>query len=109
MINLLSSFADNLQTGGFTFILGMLVIFGGMEILVADVSLVGKLMMKNDKTVSTKKEQEVINEVQAPQVVEVSNDEIPEDVRVAIIAAIAAYYTQSGSKNEFKVRKIKKI
>ena len=34
---------------------------------------------------------------------------VPEDIRVAIIAAIAAYYAESGSKNEFKVRKIKKL
>ena len=39
----------------------------------------------------------------------VSDDAIPEDIRVAIIAAVSAYYAENGSKNEFTVKKIKRI
>ena len=50
-------------------------------------------------------------EVDVEPVVEAVSDDIPEDVKVAIIAAISAYYMSSGAKakNEFTVRKIKKI
>ena len=37
------------------------------------------------------------------------DDEIPEEVRVAIIAAIACYYEGTQAKNEFTVKKIKKL
>ena len=63
------NFGERAASGGFTFILGMIVIFVGMTVLILCVTGFG----------------------------------------VAIIAAIAAYYAESGSKNEFKVRKIKKL
>ena len=108
MTNLLSAFTDNVGTGAFTFILGVAVIFFGMIVLVLAVSLVGKIVSGVSEKPAKKPKNEVVEEVAAVPVA-TSDDEIPEDVRVAIIAAIAAYYTDSGAKNEFKVRKIKKI
>ena len=39
----------------------------------------------------------------------VDEDGIPENVRVAIMAAVLAYYEGEGVKNEFVVKKIKKL
>ena len=108
--NLLASvfdnFGENALWGGFTFILGMLVVFLGMTILVLSVSALGKII--SSATEKTKKKVEVKSEEPVEQT-NVQSDDIPEHVRVAIIAAISAYYLDCGSKNEFKVKKIKKI
>ena len=42
--NLLSAFLENAGLGGFTFLLGMVVIFFGMIILILAVSAVGKVI-----------------------------------------------------------------
>jgi Na+-transporting methylmalonyl-CoA/oxaloacetate decarboxylase gamma subunit len=109
-INLLASifdnFGENALWGGFTFILGIAVIFLGMTILVLSVSALGKII--SSSTEKPKKKTEVKIEEKVEQNEE-PTDDIPEHVRVAIIAAISAYYLDSGSKNEFKVKKIKKI
>ena len=109
-VNLLASifdnFGENALWGGFTFILGICVIFFGMTILVLAVSLLGKVVSavydKPKKKVEKKTEEKSVQ-------VQEQSDEIPEEIRVAIVAAISAYYTSSGAKNEFKVKKIKKI
>ncbi len=117
LINLLEqiaaseNFGDRAASGGFTFLLGMLVVFGGMIILVLCVAAFGKaadgIANKVEKS-SDKKNQ--ASEENVPQVTaSQTSDEIPEDIKVAIVAAIAAYYETSGSKNEFTVRKIKKL
>jgi hypothetical protein len=42
--------------------------------------------------------------------VAISDDDVPEEVKVAIIAAISAYYdSQPVQNNEFVVRKIKRL
>ena len=108
MTNLLA--LNNFQNGLFTFILGLLVVFLGMLVIVFAISLAGK-------AISGKKEkpqkEEVVQSAPAPAVVQqpIVEEGIPEDVRVAIIAAIAAYYNsnQPQPEHEFKVRKIKKL
>ena len=42
-------------------------------------------------------------------VAEVADGEIPVEVRLAIVAAIAAYYEGEKSKCEFKVKRIKRL
>ena len=109
LVNLLKAFTqDSLVWGGFTFLLGILVVFLGMTVLVLAVSGMGMAMKKFDKLKQGK------NKIaKTVEITNVSNsaesDEIPEHVRVAIVAAIAAYYADSGVKNEFKVKKIKRI
>ena len=109
-VNLLESltFIEKLSTGGLTFALGMGVVFLGMTILVLSLSLMGKIMTKLDEKKAQKVEEEKSVEITSIEDGETS-DEIPEHIKVAIVAAIAAYYADSGVKNEFKVRKIKKI
>ena len=89
-----------------TFLIGMAVIFLGMTILILCVTGFGKIadaIAKKTEQKAESKNEEVKTEIT------VSDDEIPEDIRVAIIAAVSAYYAESGSKNEFTVKKIKRI
>lgn len=102
-----STFLDNVSTGTLTFVLGIVVIFLGMTVLVLAVSLMGSIMTKIDEKKAQKVEEK--KDVEVTSFEEEQSDEIPEHVKVAIVAAIAAYYADSGVKNEFKVRKIKKI
>ncbi len=101
------NFGERAASGGFTFLLGMIVVFAGMALLVLCVDgfglLVNKIAEKSEKK-SEKTEKPAENSVEATD-----DGSVPEEIRVAIIAAIAAYYAESGSKNEFKVRKIKKL
>ena len=101
-----ASFGEKAADGAITFLIGMAVIFLGMTVLILCVTGFGKIAdaiaKKTEKKAETKNE-EVKTEIT------VSDDEIPEDIRVAIIAAVSAYYAESGSKNEFTVKKIKRI
>ena len=107
--NLLKAFSqDSLVWGGFTFLLGVIVVFLGMAVLVLAVSGMGMAMKKFYKIKSEKSKPTKTVEVTKIAEQEESN-EIPEHVKVAIVAAIAAYYADSGVKNEFKVKKIKRI
>ena len=109
LVNLLKPFThDSFVWGGFTFLLGVAVIFLGMIVLVLAVSGMGIAMKKFDE--HKKEKSKPTKTVEITKVSESStDDEIPEHVRVAIVAAIAAYYADSGVKNEFKVKKIKRI
>lgn len=101
------NFGERAVSGGFTFLLGMIVIFAGMTILVLCVTGFGKIAEAIAKKAEKKSEK---TEKPAEKPIETTDDgTVPEDIRVVIIAAIAAYYAESGSKNEFKVRKIKKL
>ena len=95
--------------GLFTFLLGVLVVFCGMLVLVLFVSAMGKAFTKKSKKEEEPKEDKVPEVVETAPVEIADSDEIPEHVRVAIIAAIACYYEGTQAKNEFTVKKIKKL
>lgn len=99
--------APDIFWGVFTFVLGLIVVFAGMAILVLVVSLVAKVMTAKAKKKETAEETETVEAVTATEPVE--EDGIPESVRVAIMAAVLAYYEGEGVKNEFVVKKIKKL
>ncbi len=98
--------APDIFWGIFTFVLGLIVVFAGMAILVLVVSLVAKVMTAKAKKNETAEETETVEAVTETTVDE---DGIPENVRVAIMAAVLAYYEGEGVKNEFVVKKIKKL
>lgn len=98
--------APDIFWGIFTFVLGMLIVFGGMTILVLIVAGVAKIMTAKKAKKAEENEEESVTEANTE---EVSEDGIPESVRVAIIAAVLAYYEGEGVKNEFVVKKIKKL
>ena len=99
-----ASFGEKATDGFFTFIIGMVVIFAGMTVLILCVEGFGKLAAYIANKTEKKPEEKVEAKNEA-----VSEDGVPEEIRVAIIAAVAAYYAETRSKNEFTVKKIKKL
>ena len=108
LANLLMS---NLEWAIFTLVLGVVVVVVGMLVLVLFVSLAGKMFNKSSKKsnadVDTELDEQVLPVVPAASVAD--ETDIPEHVKVAIIAAIAAYYENNQPQNQFTVRKIKKL
>ena len=96
-----------LMNGLFVFVLGILVVFGGMLIIVLSVQAFGKaLSSKEEKPAETKVEPEPIVEPVAPAL----SDDVPDEVKAAIVAAITAYYFTAKSKPcDFVVRRIKRF
>lgn len=100
-------FNSAIETGLFVFILGILIVFLGMGIIVLVISGIGKIMTaaKNKKSEPSKKETSPAASSAAPSA---TADGVSQEVVAAITAAIACYYSQSGSNCEFVVKKIKK-
>ena len=93
------------QTGFIGFFLGIAIVFLGIGVIVFVVWLVGKVLITSP---SGKKKEKAVEPQPKPQPVPqvVSNDDIPDHVKVAIMAAIMAFYEQQNEKCEFTVRKI---
>lgn len=101
--------APDIFWGIFTFVLGMIVVFAGMAILVLICSGVAKVMASKSAAKKGEDEEESADEIEAVTETTADEDGIPENVRVAIMAAVLAYYEGEGVKNEFVVKKIKKL
>lgn len=101
--------APDIFWGIFTFVLGLIIVFAGMAILVLVVSLVAKVMTAKSKKKAADEDEGAADEIEAVTETTVDEDGIPENVRVAIMAAVLAYYEGEGVKNEFVVKKIKKL
>ena len=96
---------DNLPASGLVFVLGLLVVFFGMAVIVLVLNIIGSIMKKND---AKKKQKE--QAAPATTTVETSEDQAEQErVRVAIVAAITAYYFNQGNNCQFKIKKIKRI
>ncbi len=88
-------------------IIGFAVTFVGIFILIFFVWLLGKAI-KQAGVIRERKKAESTEKLPAAETTG-SSEEVPEEVRVAIIAAIAAYYAGEQSSCEFKVKRIKRI
>ena len=100
------SFDEKLTQGLLTFFIGMFIVFLGIAIIVLCVTIAGKAfsIQKEPKKVEQPKQEEIVT----IQPVETSN-EIPNHVKVAISAAISAYYFENQKSNcDFIVKKIKR-
>ena len=99
--------------GVFTLVLGLLVVFLGMTIIILFVTLAGKIVSKKEKKNAAAnpddEEEEVTMTLPSAPEETAREDEIPDEIKAAIVAAIAAYYDGEKAKPEFVVRKIKKI
>ncbi len=112
MLNLLASKVDKMPavTGGlYTFVLGLLVVFFGIAIIVVFVTIAGKIF----STGESKEVKQPKVEVEKPVVLEkvvapVDDGEVPDHIKVAIIAAISAYYEEAKSNCDFVVKKIRR-
>lgn len=107
-------FNNGIETGLFVLVLGMIVCFLGMAIIVFVISTIGKIIpsvtAKKNGNKPTQKKSEGNNSLQITSA-NAAAAAIPAETVAVITAAIAAYYSQnsqSGSKCEFVVKKIKK-
>lgn len=112
MLNLLAKVnkMEPIPGGLYTFVLGLLVVFLGIAIIVIFVSIAGKIFSsgetKEPKQPKVKVEKPVVVEkVEAP----VDNGEVPDHIKVAIVAAITAYYEEKKSNCDFIVKKIRRF
>ncbi len=89
-------------------LLGFAVTFLGIIILIFFVWAYGKII-KSVRQGAGKKAKGKTEESDAQAAVPAADGEIPVEVRLAIVAAIAAYYEGESSKCEFKVKRIKRL
>ncbi|MBD5585236.1 MAG: hypothetical protein HDQ88_09140 [Clostridia bacterium] len=93
-------------------LIGYAIVFLGIVLIIVIIWLIGLIMRKtnnlaflsNIKFKRKKKEKEV-----AEAITTADGDDIPEEVKVAIITAVMAYCSQENPKCEFKVKRIKRI
>lgn len=110
--NILGLFGSNLEAGLFTFVLGMLIVFGGMAVIVLVVTVIGKIMIatKGKKSPADKKPEQKTIEVDAPATpAPAAGDEVTDEVIAVITAAVAAILSEEKPHAEFVVKKIKKL
>ena len=93
-------------------LIGFLVVFLGIVLIIVIIWLIGLLMRKtNNLEFLTKigKKKKKKDDKAAAQESVAAEEEIPAEVKAAIMAAIMAYYTKEQPKCEFKVKRIKRI
>ena len=91
-------------------LIGFLIVFAGIAIIITIIWLIGLLMRKTDNLAFLKKIGKKNKDVEpAKDAVQVADDEIPDEVKAAIVAAIMAYYETEQPQCEFKVKRIKRI
>lgn len=89
-------------------LIGLLIVFAGLVVIITIIWLIGFVMRKTENLTffkkSERKEKSESEELPSP-----AADEIPDEVKAAIIAAIMAYCEKSKPGCEFKVKRIKKL
>lgn len=90
-------------------LIGLVIVFAGIVLIIFIIWLIGLILRKTDNlaflTKRRKKGKKQIEEVSQ----NVEEDGLTDEVKVAIIAAIMAYYSEEKPECEFKVRRIKRL
>ena len=98
---------EPIQAGPFVFVMGLLIVFFGIGIIVAVISIIGMIMKRSqNRTKKVKNEQPA---APTEPIVSATDDEEENRVRAAIVAVLTAYYFNQGSNCEFKIKKIKRL
>lgn len=92
-------------------LIGFAIVFLGIVLIITIIWLIGLLMRKTNNLAfltnigkkKKKKEEQVTSEALS------DTEEVPDEVKAAIIAAIMAYYSEEKPKCEFKVKRIKRL
>ncbi len=106
---------DNFGEAALYALIGFVVVFVGIALIIAIIWLVGLIMRKTNNLEFLTKKREKKPKVKKGEVqpvkdeTEVGEEEIPDEVKAAIVAAIMAYYQEEAPKCEFTVRAIKRI
>lgn len=93
-------------------LIGFLIVFVGITIIIAVVWLIGLLMRKTNNLafITNRGKKEKMQPASVVQTQAAASDEdVPDEVKAAIVAAIMAYYESAQPKCEFKVKRIKRI
>ncbi|MDE7167764.1 MAG: OadG family protein [Clostridia bacterium] len=104
-------FSDRFGEPAIYALIGFLIVFIGIVLIIAIIWLIGLLMRKTNNLAfltnigKTKKKKEDVSSSEAVA----DSDEVPNEVKAAIIAAIMAYYSEEKPKCEFKVKRIKRL
>ena len=104
---------DNLGEAALYALIGFVVVFVGIIIIIGIIWLVGLIMRKTNNleflTKKREKKPKTNKKEEVPAVAAEQSDDIPDEVKAAIVAAIMAYYREQESKCEFTVKRIKRI
>ncbi len=103
---------DNLGEPVVYAVIGFVVVFVGIVILIAIIWLLGLLMRKTDNfsaITDLRKSRKHEDTIEIKKTAAAESDEVPDEVKAAIIAAIMAYYESRQKKCEFTVKRIKKL
>ena len=93
-------------------LIGFVIVFIGITIIIAIIWLIGLLMRKTDNLAfltNRGKKKKAQPEPDAQPKVVTSDEDVPDEVKAAIVAAIMAYYESEQPQCEFKVKRIKRI
>jgi len=92
-------------------LIGFVVVFIGIALLILIIWLIGYVFKNIESKKSEKVEPAVtIEEVSGSTVSESeASDEIPDEIKAVIMAAIIGYYDKKEEKCEFTVRRIKRL
>jgi Na+-transporting methylmalonyl-CoA/oxaloacetate decarboxylase gamma subunit len=96
-------------------LIGFCIVFIGIVIIIIVIRLIGLLMQKTDNLAflskkKTKKSEKPLDVKTAERTVSNADDgEISDEVKVAIVAALMAYYEKDKPHYEFKVKRIKRL
>lgn len=119
MLNLLSDkvSGEQLGTAAIQALIGFLIVIIGIVVIIFLVWLAGVIVNKiSNKQVKEKKPAKSQPEISANEKIapltekaESAQEDIPDEVKAAIVAAIMAYYSAEKPHAEFKVKRIKRI
>ena len=98
-------------------LIGFAFVFIGIALLIGIVELIGFIMQKTDgklenlikKLFQKKKQEDLPTVANSETASQPATEEVPVEIKAAIIAAIMAYYTAEKPQCEFVVLKIKRI
>ena len=87
-------------------LVGFAITFLGVAILIFLIWLVGKII---GSVTGKRRSKQNAAQASLPADVPAEDDGLSEEIRVAIVAAISAYYMSESSNCEFKVKRIKRL
>lgn len=95
-------------------LIGFSIVFAGIILIIFIIWLIGLIMRKTDNLaflskIKIGKKKKRVETATAEETVASGEEEIPAEVKAAIVAAIMAYYTEEAPKCEFKVKRIKRL
>lgn len=91
-------------------LIGFGIVFAGIVLIIFIIWLIGLILRKTDNLAFlTKRRKKVKKQIEEVVPEPVSEDGLTDEVKVAIIAAIMAYYSEEKPECEFKVRRIKRL